>query len=132
MYREPLGGEMINIIHRVKYQIRIAVVAIIVLMVFIFFTNPHDLPILLLLTPVLLLFIFLTSFLTLTFAIINSINTVLMGRNLIYGATISFVICLALMLKSIDQLNSKDILLILLFSTVSIFYIRHVKSTTKN
>ncbi len=101
-------------------------------MVFIFFTNPHDLPILLLLTPVLLLFIFLTSFLTLTFAIINSNNTVHMGRNLIYGATISFVICLALMLKSIDQLNSKDILLILLFSTVSIFYIRHVKSTTKN
>lgn len=123
---------MINIIHRAKYQIRIAILAMIVLMIFIFFTNPHDLPILLLITPVLLLFVFLTSFLTLTLAIINSNNSLQMGRNLIYGATISFVVCLALLLRSIDQLNSKDILLITLFSTVSIFYIRHVKSTNKN
>jgi len=118
---------MTEFMHKAKNQVRVSLLAVIILIGFLLFTNPNDLPILLLVTPILLLFVFLTSSISAALKVLHKNPASNPSGVSVYAVTFSFVACLALLLRSIDQLNSKDILLIILLFIVSIFYIRHIR-----
>ena len=118
---------MTEFMHKAKNQVRVSLLVVILLLGFLLFTNPNNLPILLLITPIFLLFVFLTSSISVVLKALHKNPASNPSGVSVYAVTFSFVTCLALLLRSIDQLNGKDILLIIILFVVSIFYIRHIR-----
>jgi hypothetical protein len=104
-----------------------------ILLLFFVFTSPRDLPQIFLIVPIGLIFICLS----LTFYLLIRLYAASRQSNKIYvyAITPSFLICLILTLKSIDQLSGRDILLVFVFIIVSSVYLSRMRISrngTKN
>ncbi len=89
---------------------------------FLIFTNPRDLPMLGLIFPIIWLFLCLTLSSYILLTMIRNSAEADVKRLLIYSAGFSLMVCSIILLRSVNQLNGRDLLLVLLFMIVASFY----------
>jgi len=115
--------------HR-KRLIKTAIAMYSLLGVFFILTSPSNLPILMLIAPVVWLFIALS----ITFYLLLGWSKLGVGekdrRDAIYGMSGAGVICSVLLLRSVNQLNGRDILLVSIFAVIAGFYVRKLRQQT--
>lgn len=103
----------------------------VLLFLFFAFTNPRSLSVPLLIAPVVWLFVSLS----LTFYLVFS--KIFRNRNFgnkkvaLYAIVTATCICLILLLKSINQLSSRDIILVVIFISVASIYFPKIKFQKK-
>ena len=95
-------------------------------------TSPRNLPAVLLLLPLLWLFISLTGSALLLFRIVNPQKTEEGSRKQLGYAAVGAAVPIGMMLlRSIDQLTAKDVVLIVLLSAIALFYLGRFRFVQK-
>ena len=111
---------------------RLLVAMYALLFIFLFFTDPRQLPVLFLILPV----IWLWGCLALTFYLLIRKLPSRRGNssknNVIYSVTISSFLCLLLLLRSVNQLNGKDVILVVVLFLVARPYLRRLLSSQQS
>ncbi len=105
-----------------KKILKIAIGMYAFLGLFLIFTNPRDLPLLGLIFPIFWLFLCLTLSSYILLTMIRNGAEADVKRRLIYSAGFSLMVCSIVLLRSVDQLNGRDLLLVLLFMIIASFY----------
>jgi hypothetical protein len=106
---------------------RTLVLMYLVLILFFAFTNPQNLPIALIVAPILWAFACLSMTFYLVLQWFGGEKEGAHKRSLLLSTTFSGVLCLVLLLRSINQLNSRDLLLATVFFIVASIYISKFK-----
>ncbi len=104
-----------------KYLFGMAVILHASLLFFLSITSPHKLPVLLLLLPLIWMFACIVTDVLLVMRLIHP-NRAQNKKQLLYAVIIAAVPAGMLLLRSIDQLTFKDLLLISLLTVVTLFY----------
>ena len=107
---------------------RLLVAMYVLLFIFLITTDPQKLPVLLLIVPVVWLWVCLslTFYLVLRRLPSRKINT---ERNdMVYSIATATFLCLILLLRSVNQLNGKDIVLVAILFFVARPYLRRLLS----
>lgn len=92
------------------------------LLMFFSLTNPRDLSVSYLLFPVVWIFLCLIGTLYLFMNVMSVSSEIFNKKYFLYSLASSSLICLVLLLRSVNQLNSRDILLVSLFVLVASMY----------
>lgn len=101
----------------------ILLAAILILTVFLSVTNPNDLPIGLIFIPISLIYIALFAVGRLVYELISSVNSRdRSNKSTIFSVIFAAIPTVLLLLRSINQLTIKDLLLIGLLGSVLMFY----------
>lgn len=107
----------------------VKVIAIMYGLLFLFLgtTDPRNLPILLLIVPVVWLFccLSLTIFLCINFY--GSKDRLTKRKDIVYAVGGAGVLCVILLLRSVNQLNAKDVMLIIIFFAIAFFYVSKIR-----
>ncbi len=113
--------------HHRKRIIELILVMFVILLAFFMKTDPKSLPVILLIAPVAWLFVILSLsfYLGLNWSNID-LNKV-SRKDIIYSLVGSGVISIALLLRSVNQLNGRDILLTTIFLVVASFYAKKLR-----
>jgi FlaA1/EpsC-like NDP-sugar epimerase len=111
--------------------IRITILMYVILLIFLAFTNPSKLPIYVIIVPIVWLFVCMSFTAHLLIGKFQKDKDTHKRRNLIYSAGFSGLICTVILLRSVDQLNSKDVLLVVIFLAVASFYAGKLRISTK-
>ena len=94
------------------------------LLLMFFFTNPNSLPVYFLILPFILIFILLLSIFNILVTKIFFLNRKSkIGRRKIITISSSLLLTILLALQSIGQLGIRDLLMVLILSTILIFYV---------
>ena len=114
--------------HRLEHigKGRLLVAMYVLLFIFLIFTNPKKLPVLFLILPVIWFWACLSLSLYLGMRIIPSRRINKSRNDMIYSIAIAGFVCLLLLLRSVNQLNSKDVVLVLILFLVARPYLRRL------
>lgn len=106
-----------------KRDIQALGISIICIFSFLFFTDPNDLPVLVLLILPLLVSFFAYYF---TNIIIRSVSNLSLGSRRIISSSVSLLVLTIFMLGALKQLNIQDVMLVLIIVSGLSFYVsRH-------
>ena len=94
-------------------------------------TNPRSLPILLLILPVLWLFLCLTLTIFLCINLYAEKNKPIEKKDIVISMGGAGVFCIILLLRSVNQLNARDVLLVVTFLVIASFYVRKIRLPSK-
>ena len=95
---------------------------------FLAYTDPKNLPAVLLLAPLSVLFLLLATVSMLVSRLVFSVSgTATTKKQLVYSIIFASVPVIMLLLRSVDQLTVKDVLLISILASVIVFYLRHFR-----
>ena len=105
---------------------RLLVAMYVFFFLFLMTTDPQKLPVLLLILPVAWLWICLSLSFYLLIRKLPSRRGNLSRNDMIYSITLSSFICLLLLLRSVNQLNGKDVILVIILFLVARPYLRRL------
>lgn len=108
---------------------RLLVVMYVLFFSFLAFTDPRKLPILFLILPVAWLWICLSLSFFLLINKLPSRRRTTARNNMIYSVILAGFVCLILLLRSVDQLNTKDVILVLILFLIARPYLRRLFTT---
>jgi len=114
-----------------RYLVKIVAIMYGLFFLFLSLTSPSNLPILLLIAPVIWLFFCLTLTVLLCINIYRLKDKVIDRKDVIYAASGAGVSCVILLLRSVNQLNARDVLLIIFFLAIASFYLSKIRMPTK-
>lgn len=106
-------------------KIGLALLPGILLLVFLFTTNPQELPLVLLLVPFLLLLLSIFSAAYFSFALL-SFKSLARRRRLVLSFCLALLPTALLLLQSINQLTARDSLLFSVFIFILVLYVARV------
>ena len=108
---------------------RLLVALYVFLFIFLIFTDPQKLPILLLIIPIAWLWVCLSLTMYLVIRKMPSRKGNVPRNDIIYSIVIATFLCLILLLRSVNQLNGKDIVLVVILFLVTRPYLRRLLSS---
>ncbi len=108
---------------------RLLVALYVLLFIFLIFTDPQKLPILFLIVPIVWLWVCLSLTMYLFIRKMPSRKGNAPRNDIIYSIVIATFLCLILLLRSVNQLNGKDIILVLILFLVTRPYLRRLLSS---
>ncbi|MDQ5886122.1 MAG: hypothetical protein QG628_519 [Patescibacteria group bacterium] len=110
---------------------KITVVMYGVLGTFLIFSNPRSLPVYALIAPILWLFFCMTFSVFIALNRLHGSSSRSDKRNIIYASSFSGLICTVVLLRSVNQLNGRDLLLIMVFLIIATFYTSKLRISRK-
>jgi cobalamin synthase len=108
---------------------RLLVALYVLLFIFLIFTDPQKLPVLFLIVPIVWLWACLSLTIYLVIRKLPSRKGNIPRNDIIYSVVIATFMCLILLLRSVNQLNGKDIVLVVILFLVTRPYLRRLLSS---
>lgn len=102
-----------------------------VLFVFLLFTDPRELPVYVLIAPILWLFMCMTFTILLILSRMQLSKVDQGSRNFVYAMSFSGLVCTVILLRSVNQLNGRDLLLVVVFLVIASFYATKLRISRK-
>jgi hypothetical protein len=102
-----------------------------ILVIFLMFTDPRKLPVVALVAPIIWLFVCLSLSMYLVLTRFNAHKKSGNRRIIVYAISLSAMLCVVILLRSVNQLNGRDVLLIAVFLAIVSFYSGKLRLTSK-
>lgn len=114
-----------------KHLVKLIIGMYSVLVVFLLFTDPRSLPVYILVVPIVWLFACISLTMFVLLSKMYKTGDAHDRKNLIYAMAFSGLICTILLLRSVNQLNGRDLLLVIVFLVLATFYASKLRISSK-